>query len=282
MKIAFACPSYGPIDAKVAHSQRHAIMMAWANGIEVHGDSWIDRAGWDTARNRIAYNFLENGEGFDGIFWCDSDTVLTPDAIVKLCIPEVDVCTGIYYGRHPPFEPQIHVYNEHVDAWNRILQWPANDIFPVHGHGFGCVYTSRRALELTQQIDFDGPPGLSSDGTVVPLERRWWFRTGKWGEDLTWCHHARKMGLILWCNPQVEVGHLGMAHEISRADFKKYYDDNQTEARMAAMTLRRNDDGTYEAKILDGLGPTVDGQGTTPGTHHSVGLDEHLRMTPSA
>jgi len=132
MKIAFACPSYGPIDARVVHSQRHAIMMAWTNGIEVHGDMWIDRSGWDAARNRLAYAFLAGEHDFDGIFWCDADTVLTPESIVKLCQPQLDVCTGIYVGRHPPFEPQIHVYNEQADAWNRILKWPEDGArFPV-------------------------------------------------------------------------------------------------------------------------------------------------------
>lgn len=281
MKIAFACPSYGPIDARVVHAQRHAIMMAWANGIEVHGDSWIDRAGWDVARNRIAEGFLK-GEGLDGIFWCDADTVLTPDAIVRLAIPEVDVCTGIYYGRHPPFEPQIHVYNEHVDAWNRILRWPDDGaIFPVHGHGFGCVYTSRRALELTQQVDFDGPPVIADDGSVLPVERRWWFRTGKWGEDLSWCHHARQMGLILWCNPNVVVGHMGESQVIGAEQFRDFYANNNTETKAAAMTLAKRD-GQFEAVVVDGLGPLIETPETTSGTNHSVGLDEKLRMTPSA
>jgi hypothetical protein len=281
MKVAFACPSYGPIDARVVHAQRHAIMMAWANGIEVHGDVWIDRAGWDTARNRIADGFLKGDSDFDGMFWCDSDTVLTPDAIVRLAIPEVDVCTGIYYGRHPPHEPQIHVYNEPADAWNRILQWPDDGkIFPVHGHGFGCVYTSRKALEVTQQVDFGGPPMIMGDGSLQPVERRWWFRTGRWGEDLTWCHYARQMGLILWCNPNVVVGHQGEVDTVGPEHFRRYYTEHNTEIKPAAMTLVKSDDGQFSAVVVDNF--SVGTPDTTPGTSHSVGLEEHLRMTPSA
>ena len=276
MRIAFACPSYGPIDAKVVHMQRYAIMMAWANGIEVHGDSWIDRAGWDQARNSLVSGFLKS-EGFDGIFWCDADTVLTPDAIVNLVAPGKDVMTGIYYGRHPPFEPQIHVFNEHAQAWNRILKWPTDgSLFPVHGHGFGCVYTSRKALEATHQVDFDGPPAVSEDGVVTPAERHWWFRTGQWGEDLTWCHYARKMGIVLWCNPNVVVGHLGQTEEIGHSRFEQWYRDNKTESQIFAMTLEQRD-GQYEAVVKNGLG-SMNGDGK----NHSVALDEHLRMTPSA
>lgn len=273
MRIAFACPSYGAIDAKVVHMQRHAIMMAWANGIEVHGDSWIDRAGWDMARNAIVGGFLKS-EGLDGIFWCDSDTVLTADAIVNLVAPGKDVMTGIYYGRLPPYEPQIHVFNEHAQAWNRILKWPEKDIFPVHGHGFGCVYTSRHALEVTHQVDFDGPPAVCEDGTVIPAERHWWFRTGQWGEDLTWCHYARQMGLVLWCNPNVVVGHLGRTEEVGKDHFEKWYRENKTESQVFAMTLEKQD-GKYEAVVKNGLGPAI-------GKEHTLALDEHLRMTPSA
>lgn len=276
MKITFACPSYGPMDPKAVHSQRYAINMAWANGIEVHGDSWIDRAGWDTARNMIAAGFLKDESGFDGIFWCDSDTVLTPEAIVMLAGPNVDVCTGIYFGRHPPFEPQIHVFNQEADAWNRILKWPeGGDIFPVHGHGFGCVYTSRKALEMTLQTDWGGPPAINKEtGEITPVERKWWFRTGKWGEDLTWCHYARSLGLTLWCNPKVVVGHLGMTEEIGPAHFKRWFEENNTGSKDVGMALQKKENGGYEAALVPALQIT--------GTEHQVALDEHLRMTPSA
>jgi hypothetical protein len=275
MRIAFACPSYGPIDPKVVHAQRHAIMMAWANGIEVHGDLWIDRAGWDVARNQLVDSFLKDGS-LDGIFWCDSDVVLTPEAIVLLVAPKVDVCTGVYFGRHPPFEPQIHVFNEEAQAFNRILKWPEKDIFPVHGHGFGCCYTSRKALELTQQVTWDGPPAICKETKeVIPVERKWWFKTDRYGEDLTWGCNARARGLVLWCNPNVVVGHLGMTEEIGPAHFKKWFEEHSTGTEDVAMALNRKEDGGYETAL-------VAKSAVAPGTSHEVGLEEHLRMTPSA
>lgn len=277
MRIAFACPSYGPIEPRVVHAQRHAIMMAWANGIEVHGDTWIDRAGWDEARNVIANAIVQAGD-FDGVFWCDADTVLPPEAIVELAGPGLDVVTGIYYGRRVPYEPQIHIFNEELQAWSRILKWPSDGLFPVHGHGFGCVYTSTKALKMTQQTDYDGPPSLNFDtGEVKPVERPWWFRTRQFGEDLTWCHYARSKGLILWCNPKVVAGHLGEVEVIDRKQFEEWYKNNKTESQFFAMTLERAVDGEYRIVPVAGLGP-MGGNGK----EHSLDLEEHLRMTPSA
>jgi len=79
--------------------------------------------------------------------------------------------------------------------------------------------------------------------------------------------------------PNVEVAHLGLPHVIREGRLQEVLRGEQTRRHIAAMTLARSNDGKYEAKVVKGLGPTVDGQGTTPGTHHSVGLAEHLRMT---
>jgi len=247
VKVAFACPSYGPIDPEVAHSQRFAIMTAWRNGIEVRSDIFVDRAGWDVARNIVAQTGAERlDESFDGVFWADADTVLPANAIVDVVAPGVDVCTGVYYARHPPYEPRLYIFDEDAKAWRRILSWPEHELFPIHGCGFGCIYTSRQALTLTQQVDFTRPVG----------EQVYWFRTGQFSEDLTWCVQARKAGFILWCNPDVVPDHLGETVKIGRKQYEEYAKEHGTAVIPSAMTLQRREDGTFDMVVVQNLDVT--------------------------
>lgn len=242
MKIAFASPSYGPIDPMVAHWQRFAIMNAWTNGVEVIADLSIDRLGWGRSRNVIADSALKmraDGSEIEGIFWCDTDTMLDGEAIVRLSRPDVDFMTGIYYARRPPYEPQIHVYNKDRDAFNRIHVWPDDgNPFPVNGCGFGCVYTS---MNLLAEMRRERP----QPDDVNKVES-WWFRdNGPFGEDLDFCHRAEQAGFVLWCNPKVVVGHLGDARPIGRDDFERYMKDHPEVCgtKPTVVSVRKTDEG---------------------------------------
>ena len=280
MKIAFACPSYGPIEPEVAHAQRFAIMTAWRSGIEVRSDVFTDRVGWEESRNNIAHVVCEElDDTFDGVFWCDADTILNPETIYNTVAPGVDVCTAIYYGRHAPYEPRIFAYNSAADSWNPILRWPeGTSLFPIQGAGFGAIYTSRKALIATTQTEILPKRMCLETGEIEEKERKFWFRFGKWSEDLTWCAEARAKGFLIWCNPNEVVGHLGTAIKITRKQYEEHAKSSTSGIIEAAMTLEQKPDGQYEVVVVKGLDVTPE---KTP-VHNTIALTEELRMKPSA
>lgn len=278
MKIAFACPSYGPLEPLVAHSQRAAIQTAWRNGIEVRSDIYVDRASWEGSRNQIVKAFQMLDHSFDGIFWCDADTVLPQGAIYELVGPEQDVVTGIYHGRHPPYEPKIFAFDEATDSYFHILKWPdKGSLFPVHGCGFGCVYTSRKALELTTRVEQQPTHVDPTTGDKITRDVTYWFKFAKFSEDLTWCANARAEGLTIWCNPNVVAGHLGETQIIGPEDFREWTDTHGgIEAIKAGITVNEKGNGKTETVVVKGLEPPPERP------KHSIDLIEELRMTPSA
>jgi len=143
MNIAFACPSYGPIDPKVVHAQRHAIMMAWANGSRSTGTSG-STGPVGHRRNRIAYSFLPVSTTWTGSSGATRTRYFSPDAIINLVSRGGRMHRDLL--RSPPSlrAPRSHVYKRGLRGLEQDPEWPSDgSLFPVHGHGFGCVYTSR-------------------------------------------------------------------------------------------------------------------------------------------
>ena len=61
------------------------------------------------ARNIIAANAIENG--FDRVFWLDSDMVFKPDTLMKLSADMdkgLDFVSGLYFTRRPPIKPVVY------------------------------------------------------------------------------------------------------------------------------------------------------------------------------
>lgn len=264
MKIAFATPSYGPIEPVAAASQRAAIMTAWTHGIQVRSDIFVDKVAWEASRNIVVKAFLMLDNDFDGIFWCDSDSVLPQNAIVDCAGPQQDIVTGVYHGRHPPFEPKIFMYKESTDSYFHITTWPeTTSLFPVDAAGFGAIYTSRKALELTAQTKVVPKLIDHVTGEIQQMEETFWFKFGRYSEDLSWCHQARAKGLTIWCNPNVQVGHLGEVQVVGPTNRKEF--------------VEKNPDANGVTFVPDG--PKEPEKAPE---HHTLVLVEDMRMIPSA
>lgn len=264
MKVAFATPSYGPIEPVAAASQRAAIMTAWTHGIQVRSDIFVDRVAWEGSRNIIVQAFMMLDQSFDGIFWCDSDSVLPQNAIVDLVGPQQDIVTGVYWGRHPPHEPKIFMYKESTDSFFHIATWPETTaLFPVDAAGFGCIYTSRRALEMTAQKKMEKKHINHATGEITEEEVTFWFKFSKYSEDLSWCREAQKKGLQIWCNPNIEVGHLGEVQIVGRKEREAF--------------VKENPDANGVAFV-----PDEPKEPEKAPEHHNLVLVEDMRMIPSA
>lgn len=152
------------------------------------------------ARNRLAGKAL--GEGYDRVLWLDSDMAFDPGLLVRLS-KDLDegremVC-GLFFRRKPPFTPVI--YKEFDYGMEGIgpqitlepyLDYPQNEIFPVAGCGFGAV------LMNTSLIDRVGDKFGHPFAPITGL-----------GEDLSFCWRVKQLGVEMFCDSRIKVGHVG-------------------------------------------------------------------------
>lgn len=151
-----------------------------------------------TARNTLALMAIEHEA--DYILWLDSDMVF-PSGILKHMLAEIEklgddaILSGAYFRRVAPFTPvlydKLEIDPEKGATWAETTAIP-EDIFEVAGCGFGCVLmpTSAVADVSAKYRDLFSP----ILGT---------------GEDLSFCWRARQAGYKIYCDPRMELGHVG-------------------------------------------------------------------------
>lgn len=137
------------------------------------------------------------------VLWLDADMVFEPDIFEKLLNDKKDMVCGLFRSRHDnrrayalfsSLYPAVRY--EALESNPELL----NDIFMVDGCGFGCVLTT---VDLLVQV-------LNANNNTCFMPTR------AFGEDLAFCERVRNLGIDIYCDPAVEVGHIG--HGIINAD----------------------------------------------------------------
>ena len=136
---------------------------------------------------------------FDYALWLDSDMVFDADLlekmIKKLQDEDLDILTGLYFRRVPPYSPVLFdtlEYGENKATWTEYTDLPENALIEVGGCGFGCVLMTTDVL-MSVQAKF---------GTMFqPMQGL--------GEDLAFCWRARQCGYKIMCDTGLVVGHVG-------------------------------------------------------------------------
>lgn len=154
----------------------------------------------DVARNKLAVHAIENK--CDRVLWLDSDMVFPPDlleAFSKDIDEGRDFVGGLYFSRREPMNPVIYKdikatedekgINPQITVYE---DYPRNDIFKVSGIGFGAVLMTTQLLLAVGQT------------FGSPFERYSGF-----GEDLSFCLRVNQLGVPMWCDSRVKLGHVG-------------------------------------------------------------------------
>lgn len=154
------------------------------------------------SRNRLASMAVEMEA--DYILWLDSDMIFSPDTLERMVNilevnKEVDVLSGLYFRRGHPFTPvlfsKLEVNEDNILEWDDVHELP-DGLFEVAGCGFGCVLMRTELL-----LDL-----ASKEGGGV-----WFTPIANAGEDCAFCIRARREGYRIFCDPSIELGHLGYA-----------------------------------------------------------------------
>ena len=152
------------------------------------------------ARNQLAKQAVDNG--FDRVLWLDSDMVFNGDLMERLSADMDEgreFVTGLYFKRKPPFTPTIYsdcgMYMENgqmIPKATKIVDYPKEQIFPIKACGFGgCMMT----VDLIERVGAK----YGAPFNLVP----------GFGEDLSFCMRVEDLGVEMFCDSRVKLGHIG-------------------------------------------------------------------------
>lgn len=161
------------------------------------------------ARNNLARQAVKSEA--DYVLWLDSDMVFAPDLLQKMLRVarenDIDFLTALAFRRKPPYTPTLFDKLEKVDkgaSYTTLMSVPEG-LFKVGGCGFaGVLMTTDVLLSVMARFEgrmFDPLPGF--------------------GEDVAFCWRARQCGYDIWCDSDIELGHVGNCI-VTRKYFEAY------------------------------------------------------------
>ena len=161
------------------------------------------------ARNNLARQAIKAEA--DWVLWLDSDMVFNPDFLqrmLKVCTEnDIDFLTALCFRRKPPYTPCLFERLDKVDkgaSYTALLSVPEGR-FQVGGCGLAGVLMSTDVL-ISVSARFNGR-------MFDPMEG--------FGEDVAFCWRARQCGYDIWCDSDIEMGHVGQFIS-TRAVFESY------------------------------------------------------------
>lgn len=142
------------------------------------------------ARDRLAGKAV-NG-GYTDVLWLDSDMVFQPELVEDLQFCGKPFVSGLAQSRRAPYTSCLFKSIE-LDSLSRwtVEEFPT-EAFRVAGCGFACVLISTDILKRVM---------LDNGTAFTPFKN--------YGEDLSFCKRAAALGVEIWAEPAVRVGHVG-------------------------------------------------------------------------
>lgn len=134
-------------------------------------------------RNMCVERVLENKSSH--LFFVDSDMEFPEDALAKLLAVDKDIVGGVYNKRGLPIRPILDQKKEDLPSFP----------FEINALPTGLLLVQTQVFNLIPQPWFayefeEGKPG--------------WV-----GEDIYFCRKAQKYGFEIWCDPTIDIKHIG-------------------------------------------------------------------------
>lgn len=154
------------------------------------------------ARNSLVRQAIE--ENCDRILWLDSDMTFSPNLMIQLAA-DLDegreIVSGMYFKRRSPVMPvcykEIGYFKDESNGRSTPValsyeDYPQDQIFECKGFGFGaCMHTVDIARRVVEEFGLPFSPILG------------------FGEDLSFCMRLTKLGIKIWCDSAIKLGHIG-------------------------------------------------------------------------
>lgn len=121
------------------------------------------------------------------------DHVFNPDILLRLLEHEVDIVVPLVFTRTPPYKPVVmsapHGSDEQGHLEYEVAWLPGEGLHEVYAAGSAGMLIRRHVLEAI------GDPWFATDGRGL-------------NEDLTFCAKAREAGAKIYCDVDVQMGHI--------------------------------------------------------------------------
>ena len=179
MKITIGIPTNRGLEPRMAESLFRMI----ANN-KYEYEVIIAVEGYTIAENRnyLASQALRNGSHY--LLMVDDDMTFPPDTLEKMLATEKQIVGVLSYSRKLPLQTTLVPMEEIKD-----------ELFECKEVGGGIL--------LIDMTIFNRMPQPWFAFETYP------FGMIKVGEDAYFCHKAREMGITVWCEPTIPVGHIG-------------------------------------------------------------------------
>ena len=163
------------------------------------------------ARNSLARQAVKSEA--DYVLWLDSDMVFNPDLLDRMLTVcqenDIDFLTALCFRRKPPYTPclfeRLDVRKDGKGASYTALLSVPDGRFKVEGCGLAGVLMSTDVL-ISVAAKFNGQMFDPMYG---------------FGEDVAFCWRARQCGYEIWCDSEIEMGHVGQC-VVTRGYFEAY------------------------------------------------------------
>lgn len=192
---------------------------SWSQMVQFNRDYLCD-PGEDVlyVRSTISYhsaarNFLVDRMRGDWLLMLDTDHSFEPDLAVRMVNlmekHQVDVLTGFYQFKGPPYSPVLFLTNEKGDGFNALGDWdPSVEILEVGSAGAGCLMVRRKVFER-----------IKSELRCGPFDV-----THPFSEDHSFFARLRELGIKAYCALNVRSCHL----DFREVDLRDYDRDSLT------------------------------------------------------
>jgi len=132
--------------------------------------------------------------GSSHVFFLDSDMVVKGDVIQRLARHNKAVVGAMYNERRLPLTSTVKVKKDGVLSNSTTTELP-KQLFQCYAVGTGCMLIDIKVFEK--------------------IEKPWFFFSSfpdgslDYGEDVWFCDQVQKAGLSVWCDPTIEIKHVG-------------------------------------------------------------------------
>jgi len=247
-KVLIATPNYTNVFSSESHTSHMECTTAWTKwGINF---SWsiVGRTFVHFARTMLCQAAIDGG--FTHVFWLDDDAVISPDLLPRFLEHDKEVMITPYYMRRSPYEIGVLVstvgeFHDHGSYRNLTLSDMNQGLIEVDGGGTHCMlikvdcFTKRgektayhnpyppKLMEVLDRLSaedkdiIDHYVGELPDESMNMIEEndmgKPYFVMPKVGtEDMLWCYRAKKKGIKIWCDTDVDCGHVGFNPVVTR------------------------------------------------------------------
>lgn len=166
-------------------------------------------------RNSLVRKFLSYGKA-DWMLMLDSDMTFTPDLLERLLEfadpVEAPIVGGLCFGFDDKGEIQPTLFglvgDEAAPQVIRYHEWPPDAMFQVAATGTACLLIHKSVFERIRDAEIPSRGGKRGFNDAFPWFQETAHDDSPVSEDITFCWRAGLLGIPIFVNTAVQLGHI--------------------------------------------------------------------------